>query len=122
MHNYRELKVWQKAIEFCTDMYKATASFPNSELYGLTTQLKKATISIGSNIAEGAGRNTDKEFAQFLNYAYGSTSEVDTQLIIARNLEFLENEEFNVLQGKLNEIQKMLFSLKNQLKTLNTQY
>jgi len=115
MHQYKELKVWQKSIDFAVDLYQSTRTFPKEELYGMTSQLNRAVVSIGSNIAEEAGRNSDKEFSQFLSYSYGSICEVDTQLIIARRLRFIDEEKFENLNGKLQEIQKMLFSLKNQI-------
>jgi len=115
MHQYKELKVWTKSIEFTVDLYHATQLFPKEETYSLVSQVKKAAVSISSNIAEGAGRKSNKEFSQFLSYSYGSTCEVDTQLIIARRLRFIDEEKFENLNGKLQEIQKMLFSLKNQI-------
>jgi len=117
MHQYKELKVWQKSIDFAVDLYQSTRTFPKEELYGMTSQLNRAVISIGSNIAEGAGRNSDKEFLQFLSYAYGSTCEVDTQLIIASRLKMIELDKFKKLQNSLLEIQKMLFSLKSSKRT-----
>ena len=86
--DYKELDVWKKSIEFVESIYKATAKFPDEERFGLTNQLRRAAISIPSNIAEGSARQSDKEFIRFLFIAYGSSAEIETQLIIAKNLGF----------------------------------
>lgn len=83
MHNYKKLDVWNKGLDFATGVYRVTKNFPKDELYGLISQLRRASISISSNIAEGAGRNSDKEIRQFLNISYDSCSEIETQLIIS---------------------------------------
>lgn len=83
MHNFRELKIWQEALEIAKLTYKLTKSFPSSEMYGFTSQMNRAAVSIPSNIAEGAGRNGNKEFTQFLNIAIGSCFELETQIILA---------------------------------------
>ncbi len=82
MHNLKELKIWNKAIDLTVDVYKATASFPSEERYGLTSQARRSAVSIPSNIAEGAGRNSNKEFSNFLGIANGSSYELQTQLVI----------------------------------------
>ena len=87
--SYREIKVWQKAIELVVDIYSCTRDFPNEEMFGLTSQLRRAAVSIASNIAEGKGRRTDREFLQFLHHARGSVFEVETQLTIASRLAYL---------------------------------
>ena len=94
MHNYKELKVWEKAVDFAVDVYKATDQLPSDERFGLTSQIRRSVVSVSSNIAEGAGRNTRGEFNQFLGYAYGSSCELDTQLIIADKLNFITKESF----------------------------
>lgn len=116
MHNYKELKVWQMAIELAEAVYKLTTDFPSEEKFGLTSQLRRAAVSVSSNIAEGAGRNTKGEFNQMLGIAYGSLCEVETQLIIANKLELLNNRIFEVLTNDIEVLQKMLFSLKKSLK------
>ena len=110
MHNFKELKSWQKAIDFCVDIYKLTGSFPSEEKFGLTSQLRRAGISVPSNIAEGAGRNSDKEFLHFLSIATGSSYEVETQLIIAYRLGYIQLKEIKEAELKLSEIQKMIFA------------
>ena len=91
--DFRNLLAWQKAIAFVTDVYRATQSFPNEEKFGLTSQLRRAAVSIPSNIAEGQGRLSRGEFRQFLGQAKGSICEVETQLIIAQNLGYLTETE-----------------------------
>lgn len=111
MKTHKDLEVWQKAIAFVTDVYNQTGSFPKEELYGLVSQLRRSAVSIPSNIAEGAARQSNKEFIQFLYVALGSLMELDTQLIIAKNLNFLSDENLNDLQTKADEIGKMLSGL-----------
>ena len=108
MKTHKDLEVWQKAIAFVTDVYNQTSNFPKEEIYGLVSQLRRSAVSIPSNIAEGAARQSNKEYIQFLYVALGSLMELDTQLIIAKNLNFLSNESLNDLQSKTNEIGKML--------------
>lgn len=115
MHNYKELKVWKEAKDFSVLMYKATMNFPKKEQYGLVSQLNRASISIASNIAEGSGRATQKDFSRFIDIALGSSFEVDTQLIIAFELEFLNKELYDVLSEKINHIQRMLNSFNKHL-------
>lgn len=123
MHNYKELKIWQRSVELATLVYSATANFPKQEQYGLTQQMRRAAVSIGTNIAEGAGRKGDKEFSYFLNVAYGSIYELETQLIISVNLGFLSKQDSEKLEVEIGEIQKMIFTLiKNLEARLNTQY
>lgn len=111
VRTHKDLIVWNKSIDFVTEIYMVTSLFPKSELYGLTSQIRRASISIPSNIAEGATRNHKTEFKQFLYIALSSAAEVDTQLIIARNLEFIEKEKLDSLQEKLSSISKMIQGL-----------
>lgn len=120
MHKYKELKVWQKAIELVTDIYRTTAKFPDKERFGLVSQINRAAVSIPSNIAEGAGRNSDKEFLYFLSVAHASSYETETQLIISHNLNYLLAKELDVLTDKINEWQKMSYSFQSKLRSLNT--
>lgn len=113
MHNLKELKIWHKAIELTTEVYRLTAEFPKEEKYGLTSQVRRAAVSIPSNIAEGAGRNSDKEFVHFLGISNGSSYELQTQLIISKNLGLIINTE-NILD-QINQIQKMNYSLQQKL-------
>lgn len=113
---HKDLEVWQKAIIFVTEIYKITEAFPKSEIYGLTSQIRRASVSIPSNIAEGASRNHVKEFTQFLYVALGSTSEIETQLIIATNLNYIEIKTQEELLTKLNSIARMIQGLIKSLK------
>ncbi|GAA4311407.1 four helix bundle protein [Nibribacter koreensis] len=115
MHNFRELKVWQEAISLAKQVYEMTAKFPANEKYGLTSQMNRAVVSIASNIAEGAGRNSDKEFVQFLSIALGSAFEVDTQLVLANEFQFLSETYYKSLTIKLNEVQRMLYGFQQSI-------
>lgn len=115
MHRYQNLEVWNRAIDLTPMVYELTKSFPDDERFGLTSQIKRAVVSVASNIAEGAGRNSDKEFNQFLGYSMGSLCEVETQLIIAEKLEFLKSESIQIPLEKILEIKKMTRSLKNKM-------
>jgi four helix bundle protein len=114
--SYRDLDVWKLAIEIVKDIYRVTEKFPPAELFGLTTQLRRAAISIPSNIAEGQGRNSSKEFRQFLAIALGSLAEVETQLIIASEIGYLASSEPTKLLADLDTIRKMIKSLSGSLK------
>ncbi len=108
---HKDLDVWKKAIEFVTCIYKITEQFPKSEIYGLTSQMRRAAVSIPSNIAEGAARKHKTEFRQFLYIAMSSAAELETQVIIASNLVFLTNELQRELVDDLNVIAKMINGL-----------
>jgi four helix bundle protein len=115
MHNLNELKIWNKAIDLCVDVYKATADFPADERYGLTSQLSRASVSVPSNIAEGAGRNSDKDFVRFLSIANGSAYEVQTQLVISNRLGLVDDKTVSPLLDQVVELQKMNYALQNKL-------
>lgn len=116
MHNFKDLKVWQKSIDLAVDIYKAMSLFPNDEKYGLISQMKRCSVSIPSNIAEGSGRGSDKEFNHFLNISQGSAFELETQLIISNRLALIDDNLANDLINKTTEIQKMVFSLGNKIR------
>ena len=113
MKDFRQLKVWEKSHQLV--IYKATKDFPKEELYGLTSQIRRASMSIPTNIAEGCGRNTDADFARFLQLAMGSASETEYQLLLSYDLGFLNKEHCDKLNIDVTEIKRMLASL---LKTL----
>jgi four helix bundle protein len=115
-HNVKELKIWQKSIDLVVDVYKLTAAFPTEEKYGLISQVRKAAVSIPSNIAEGAGRNTDKDFSNFLGISNGSSYEVMTQLIVSQRLNLVSEEEVQPILNKLDEVQKMTYAFQKTLK------
>lgn len=112
--DHKELEVWKDAIDFVTETYSLTASFPGPEIYGLTSQMRRAAVSVPSNIAEGAARNSDKEFIQFLHISLGSLAEIETQFIIASNLGYLNN--INASIGQIEKLRKMLTGLIKYLK------
>lgn len=115
MHNIQELKIWHKAIELSVLIYKLSADFPNEERYGLTSQIRRSAVSIASNIAEGAGRNTNGEFVQFLGIANGSAYELQTQVVIAEKLALITNE-VTLIKDRIDEIQKMCYRLQEKLR------
>ncbi|HUH75149.1 MAG TPA: four helix bundle protein [Chitinophagales bacterium] len=117
MHNFKKLTIWQLSMELATLVYKSTNSFPNSEMYGLTSQIRRTAVSISSNIAEGSGRNTDKDFARFLDISIGSSFELETQIEIAFLLEYLEKDIYEVLIQYCSQLQKMIYSFRKKLKT-----
>ncbi len=109
--SYRDLEVWKLSLSLVEDIYKATATFPASENYGLSQQIRRAAVSIPSNIAEGQFRNSSKEFRQFLAIALGSSAELETQLIIANKVNYLSTEELSGLLNNLEIIMKMVKKL-----------
>lgn len=117
MHNLKELKIWNKAIAVSVDVYKATSNFPKEEVYGLTSQIRRCVVSISSNISEGAGRNSNKEFLHFLGIANGSSYELQTQLIISNKLTFLSNDLLESLLKQIEEIQKMNYTFQKTIQT-----
>lgn len=114
--SFKDLIVWQTGIELVTETYKLTKKFPQDELYGLTSQMKRAAVSIPSNIAEGFKRYHNKEYRQFLRCTLGSSAELETQLIIAENLKYVNKEDAENLHDKLTQLSKMLYSLIDKLK------
>jgi four helix bundle protein len=112
----RDLDVWKLSIELVKSIYQLTNKFPTSETYGLTSQLRRSAISIPSNIAEGQGRNSSKEFKQFLAFALGSLAELETQLIISKEIDCLTEEKLIHLLSDLDVIRKMLRALSGSLK------
>lgn len=115
MNQFKNLLVWQKAIELVLEIYKITNKFPDSEKFGLTSQINRCTVSIDSNIAEGAGRNSKKEFNNFLGVASGSICELGTQLIISNKLRYLDDFNFNNLSESITEIHKMIHGLQKSI-------
>ncbi|MCJ0741182.1 four helix bundle protein [Pedobacter montanisoli] len=116
MHNLKELKIWNKAVDLAVEVYKVTANYPLDERFGLINQSRRAVVSISSNIAEGAGRNSEKEFCNFLGIANGSCFELQTQLVIANRLILIKEEELNSLLAQIDELQKMTYGLQQRLK------
>lgn len=114
---HKKLDVWTTALDFAQQIYKITERFPAKEQFGIASQIRRATVSIPSNIAEGAARQTKKEFIQFLYVAKGSLSEVDTQMEIAKGLQYLSQPDWATLNGKLERIDRMLSGLIRSLRT-----
>jgi four helix bundle protein len=115
--SYKELLIWQKGIKIVVLIYKLTKDFPKEEIYALTSQLKRASISVPSNIAEGFGRQTDKSFNHFLNISRGSLNEIETQLIIAKELDFVVNDNlFDEILFLIEEESKMINAFSKNLK------
>ena len=117
MKDFKQLNVFQKTRIFNKDIYLKTKKFPTEERFGITSQIRRASVSIAANIAEGCGRNSDKEFARFLNIAYSSACEVECLLLISNDLELIDQQTLASLHLKLDEIKKMLFAFTRKLKT-----
>jgi four helix bundle protein len=115
MHKFKELVVWQKSVDLAVDVYRITKKFPTDERFGVISRMNRSAVSVSSNIAEGAGRNTDGEFKNFLGIASGSSFELETQLIIANKLNIVDAEDFEQTNKGINEIQNMLFGLQKSL-------
>jgi four helix bundle protein len=115
MHNFKELIVWKKSRGFVKDIYELTQKFPADEKFGLTQQIRRAAISIPSNIAEGSGRETNKDFLHFVDIANGSAFEVETQLYLALDLEYISQSEFEKIMTKLLDVEKLIYNFKKSL-------
>ena len=115
-HNFKELIVWQKARTLVVDVYRLTKSFPNEEKYALTSQIKRSVISISSNIAEGAARNTDKDFAHFLDIALGSSNELESQIINVTDLKFVVKNDVKDVYNLIIEVQKLIYGFQKTIR------
>jgi four helix bundle protein len=111
LKNYRELKVWQKSYHACLEIYKITKDFPKQEIYGLTSQIRRSAISVPSNIAEGYGRKTTPDYLRFLYIAYGSNCELETQVLLSGDLEYMEPTKLEAITEKIGEVERMLKAL-----------
>lgn len=119
MRDFRKYNVWNAAVELATDIYRLTEKFPKFERYGLCDQMQRAAISISSNIAEGSSRTSEKEFAHFLEMAQGSAFEVETQMLIAKNLGYISEEQYNELFNKITAIERLINTFISKLRTSN---
>lgn len=115
MHHFKNLKIWQRGRNLVKEIYEITSDFPESEKFGLTSQIRRCAVSIPSNIAEGSGRGSDSDFGNFLNYSIGSSFELETQLILANDLKLISDEKFENLIQEINEMQRMLIGFKNKI-------
>lgn len=122
IRTHKDLKIWQRSVALVTRVYAITEKFPKSEMWGLTNQIRRASVSVPSNIAEGSGRRSDKELVQFLHIASGSLAELETQFIIANNLGFIANNEYSEVEQEIHEIIRMVSAMsKNILNKHNGQ-
>ncbi|MCX2433305.1 four helix bundle protein [Pedobacter sp. GR22-10] len=117
MQNFKDLKVWDKAHQLTLSIYKISASFPKEEVYSLTNQLRRASASIPANIAEGCGKNSQADLANFLNISLGSANETEYFLILSKDLDYLAEEQFTILSNSINEVKAMLISLILKVRT-----
>jgi len=115
--SFKDLSVWQRAVQLTLEIYKLTGAFPDSERFGLTNQLRRASVSVASNIAEGYGRATKGEYVQFLGHARGSVSEVETQLVIARALIFGAKQKLDSAESLCSEVGRMLRAMMKSLQS-----
>lgn len=115
MKNFKNLRVWEKSHDLTLKIYRATAEFPREELYGLTSQIRRASVSIPANIAEGCGRQSEAEFARFLRISLGSATELEYHLLLASDLNFLQNKNYANMESDLIEVKKMLVTLIQKL-------
>lgn len=116
MKDFRDLKVWEKSHQLTLAVYRATSGFPKEETYGLTSQIRRCCVSISANIAEGCGRGTDAELAQFLQVAMGSASELEYYLMLAHELDLLDGSNYERLAAEVTEVKRMLASFIQKLK------
>ncbi len=116
MRPHEKLEAWSKAVDFVVEVYKITDAFPKEERFGLTSQIRRAAVSVSANIAEGAGRQSGKEFAHFLSNAQGSASELETELIIARRLGYIDENSFSELRNNLERVGRLITGLIQHLR------
>jgi four helix bundle protein len=117
MHNFKELKVWQKAVDFAVKIYSVTKSYPNEEKFGLVSQLRRAGVSIPSNIAEGCAKTSSKSFVNSLEVSLGESFELETQLIISERVGILDSEIAREMETDLSEVQRMIMGLKTSIES-----
>ncbi|MDD4993421.1 MAG: four helix bundle protein [Paludibacter sp.] len=115
MHNFKKLDIWIKSMDLASEIYLLTNSFPTIERFGLISQMQRSAVSVPSNIAEGSAKSSNKDFSRFLEMSIGSLFELETQLILATKLNYLESEVSISTQSKINELQKMIIGFKNKL-------
>lgn len=115
MHRYKELEFWKRSKQLSVKIYTATKDFPKSEMFGITSQIRRSAVSIPSNIAEGASRSSNKDFSRFLEIAMGSSYELDTQLSIANNIGYLDNKTHDSMDSELTSIIQMMSKFKSRL-------
>lgn len=117
MRDFHNLLIWERSHQLTLDIYKVSQSFPKDELFGLTSQIRRAVSSVATNIAEGSGRNSSKDFAHFLQIAIGSASEVEYELLLAHDLKYINSEEYERLTKEVVAIRKMIIKYQSELRT-----
>lgn len=117
MRPHEKLEVWETSVDLVVDVYRETDTFPKEEKFGLTSQIRRAAVSVPANIAEGAARHSSKEFAHFLSNAQGSASELSTELLIARRLGYLREESHTAMQNKLDSVGRMIVGLARHVRS-----
>lgn len=115
MHNFKELRIWQDSIDLVEDIYRKTKELPKNKEFGLISQMRRCAVSVPSNIAEGSGRESDKDFRRFLGISLSSSFELETQLIIANRIGYFENEVLDHILEKLSKLQKMIFVFRKKI-------
>jgi len=115
MHNFRKLVIWTRSIDLVTRIYQLTNTFPKNERFGLMSQMQRSAVSVPSNIAEGSAKTSNKDFARFLEISVGSLLELETELLIAHNLKYVDSMLFEEIQNEIIELQKMITVFKNKL-------
>ena len=116
-HNFKNLKVWQKSVDLAVKVYQMTGTFPSDEKFGMTSQMRRSSVSIPSNIAEGTARNSSKAFTNCLDISLGESFELETQSIIARRVGLLTQDDFESINKDLDEVQKMIIGLKSNIES-----
>lgn len=115
MHNFKKLDIWTKSMDLASEIYSLTNTFPSNERFGLISQMQRSAVSIPSNIAEGSAKSSNKDFSRFLEISIGSSFELETQLILASRLNYVEDGIYKSTQNNINELQKMIIGFKNKL-------
>ncbi len=121
MRDFHKLKAWQKSHQLALEIYKVSQSFPKEELFGLTSQIRRAISSVPTNIAEGCGRDSNKDFAHFLQIAIGSASEVEYELLLAHDLQYINKDEYERLTSEMVAIRKMIVKYRAELRATGTE-
>ncbi|MDD3078893.1 MAG: four helix bundle protein [Paludibacter sp.] len=115
MHNFKKLDIWIKSMTLVTEIYKLTTTFLNHEKFGLISQIQRSAVSMPTNIAEGSAKSSNKDFARFLEISIGSSFELETEMLIALNLGYIDSVKYHEIQNNISEIQKMIIGFKNKL-------
>ena len=115
--DYRQIQIWQRSHQFTLQIYRMTNKFPAEERFGLTSQIRRSAVSVPSNIVEGSARESDRDFARFVTIAMASAAELDYQLLLAHDLQYIPSDIYKTLENELNQIRRMMYSFRSSLKT-----